>query len=398
MTLEHNTGEYTDRSPDSIGQKAHNLYLLEKLSKGLGFKVPPFRVVPVGSQLTDEQLAEIYNSLEKPLVVRSSSPYEDGETASFAGIFGSYLHIYHLSAFQEAVAKVQASAMSSKALEYAHQHNIQLENRMAVIVQEMIKPRFAGVCYSIGNPDDTRTVVEYNYGLADTLLSGDVPGTIYEYRPDDDLAKTDDIWEWPTLKKIAEITENLEEIYGQRLDVEFAVPDGGFVVYLVQAKPAVDPDWPETTIPDIYSPRVCFESDVVRGAGSFTGPVFVYRNYQNMIGDISNRNKSSSMKMQKQLQELKRFNTAHPQGWVLIADDLSNHAEIMAGGKLTNLRAVATVGYASRFYPVKIVSETGAFYIGIQGKEQWLYRIKTGDTLSVVSDQTRGVVYDLNSQ
>ena len=77
-------------------------------------------------------------------------------------------------------------------------------------------------------------------------------------------------------------------------------------------------------------------------------------------------------------------------------DNLEAHDIIMKDGGLSNLSALVTVDYASRFsHPVKVVSETGAFYLGSLGRKDILDSVNTGDTISITADQSRGLVYDL---
>jgi hypothetical protein len=81
---------------------------------------------------------------------------------------------------------------------------------------------------------------------------------------------------------------------------------------------------------------------------------------------------------------------------VFNTDNLEAHNIMMENGGLSNMQALITVDYASRFsHPAKDISETGAFYLGVVGRKDLLDLIDTGDTLTVVSDQTRGLAYDL---
>jgi hypothetical protein len=144
--------------------------------------------------------------------------------------------------------------------------------------------------------------------------------------------------------------------------------------------------------------RLLSEADVVRGSGIFTGPVFVFRSESELERQAYIQNKKLIYMSIDREAELKKFDEKNPNGYCLIADTLQGHNQILALD-LQNLRTLVTVNYASRFsHPLKVVSEMGIFYLGILGRKDLLDLIVTGDRISIASNQSTGIVYDLEKK
>jgi len=381
-------------SIDVVGGKAFNLYRLAELSQGRDFEVPDFRVITVGAHIGQSQLEELFESLPKPLAVRSSSPWEDSEGLSFAGRFTSVLGVVDFPSLQRAVQEVLASATDSRVSDYARQHGVTVDNRMAVIVQEMVDPLYSGVCYSTVDPRKPRLIAEFTGGLSDELMSGDKQGSLASFDPDFHLTMEFGN-ELPGLERVARVAKDLESVFGERLDIEFAVAKDGRV-FILQARQITDPVWSEVQIPEIEESQVFLQADIVTGSGSFTGEVFVFRSPTELQRYAQAHNRRPMAETHEQWRKLREFNRSHSDGYCLIADNLEAHEIILKDEGLSNLRALVTVDYASRFsHPAKAISETGAFYLGVLGKKGVLDLIDTGDTLTVASDQLRGVAYGL---
>lgn len=381
---------------DVVGGKAYNLFRLAELSQSRDFEVPDFRVIPIGAQMTEPQLEELFNSMPKPLAVRSSSPYEDSQGYSFAGRFTSVLGVNDFSSFQRAVDSVLASAADFRVIDYARQHGLSIDDRMAVIVQEMVDPQYSGVCYSSNNPENPKTVIEYTHGLSHQLMSGDEQGNIVSFDGNFGMTKEFIInYDAPELERVARVARELEGVFGQRVDIEFAVSYDR-KIHVVQARPVTDPVWSEIQIPEVDERGVLLRADIVRGSGIFRGPAFVFISPKEMERYAMAHNIDVWELRHEQWNTLREFNRKNPDGYCLVTDNLEAHNIIMGNDGLSNMRALVTVDYASRFsHPAKVVSETGAFYLGIVGRKDLLDSIDTGDILSVASDQTRGLVYDL---
>jgi pyruvate,water dikinase len=106
----------------------------------------------------------------KPCAVRSSSPFEDLKSASFAGQYESFLNVKGEKALLDAVKGCWASLWGRPAVEYRKKVGIGDENaRMAVLIQEMYPARAAGVLFT-----EEQMIIEASWGLGDILVSGKV--------------------------------------------------------------------------------------------------------------------------------------------------------------------------------------------------------------------------------
>jgi pyruvate,water dikinase len=114
--------------------------------------------------------------LDEAFAVRSSSSFEDLAQASFAGLHETYLNVRGTDLIFERVRDCFASLWSDRAVLYrSHQGFSQIEALMAVVIQRQVECDVAGVGFSIhpvsGRRD--RMVVEANYGLGESVVSGD---------------------------------------------------------------------------------------------------------------------------------------------------------------------------------------------------------------------------------
>jgi rifampicin phosphotransferase len=119
--------------------------------------------------------------LDTPLAVRSSATSEDSAAASFAGQFETVLGVVASedddAALWDAIRRVWASAFGLRALAYAgSEAALAAPPAMAVILQELVDARAAGVAFSIDpvtGATDT-AVVSAVYGLGEGLVSGEL--------------------------------------------------------------------------------------------------------------------------------------------------------------------------------------------------------------------------------
>lgn len=198
-----------------VGGKAATLRELQSA----GFRVPEFVVSPT-------EIEDVVAQLGTPLVVRSSASVEDGETASFAGQFDSFLNLRTVEEVRNAVARCHASLDQPSVLHYCRQQNIPPNSmRMEVIVQKMVQPELAGVVFTV-NPvtGAEEIVVEACPGLADGLLAGHQKPLPSNH---------------PLLEKYREKIERLAEAIGHHFgtpqDVEFAIESGE--IFVLQSRP-----------------------------------------------------------------------------------------------------------------------------------------------------------------
>ncbi len=113
------------------------------------------------------------------VAVRSSAVGEDGHAASFAGQYETYLGVSGADEVLRHIAKCWASGYSAHALDYRRRFGGSSPLRahdLAVGVLELVDARSAGVAFTL-NPvtgDRGRLVVEANWGLGESVVSGQV--------------------------------------------------------------------------------------------------------------------------------------------------------------------------------------------------------------------------------
>lgn len=148
----------TDYPVELIGGKAKGLIALKQLLPDLTASseeksrrriiVPDFFIVPSGYDLSNiETILSQAEQLAYRFAVRSSSPFEDGIEHSFDGVFDTCLKV-DISGLIEAIETVRASAQGQRAQQYAADFGLTIDDRMAVIVQEMVHGSEIGVIYS----------------------------------------------------------------------------------------------------------------------------------------------------------------------------------------------------------------------------------------------------------
>jgi pyruvate, water dikinase len=113
------------------------------------------------------------------VAVRSSAVGEDGHAASFAGQYETYLGVSGIDEVLRHIAKCWASGYSAHALEYRRRFGGSSPlraNDLAVGVLELVDARAAGVAFTLDpvTGDRDRLVVEANWGLGESVVSGQV--------------------------------------------------------------------------------------------------------------------------------------------------------------------------------------------------------------------------------
>jgi pyruvate,water dikinase len=128
-------------------------------------------------QALAEALARLPAGSDAPwYAVRSSSPEEDLEGASFAGGYESVLGVTP-EALPEAIRHCAVSCLSARVLLYKRQQGFDAARpSIAVIVQRQVAAETAGVAFSL-NPVNNcydEAVINANLGLGEAMVSGRV--------------------------------------------------------------------------------------------------------------------------------------------------------------------------------------------------------------------------------
>ena len=224
-----------------------------------------------GLSFTDEMRADL-EQLRKLLAswdhgtcaVRSSSPDEDLEHASFAGGYATVLGVPG-QGIEAAIRECFVSCLDERVIIYKAQHGFDVHHpRIAVLVQKQVESEVSGVGFSL-NPmtnDYDEAVIEASFGLGETVVSGEVtpdhfivdkPGKrILERRRGSksvsrwvrtgggvELRETDRSDESALsdaqVLELAQVLERVEASYGHPVDVEWAYAEGE--LQLLQARP-----------------------------------------------------------------------------------------------------------------------------------------------------------------
>ncbi|MEX2014496.1 MAG: PEP/pyruvate-binding domain-containing protein, partial [Candidatus Saccharimonadales bacterium] len=199
-----------------------------------GLPVPEGLIIPLkafdkeGKLLADsrEELISRLKS-EKLYAVRSSALSEDSEDASWAGQFETFLNTKH----QDIVNKVEEchNSAKSRAKAYAKAKNTE-EFNIAVVVQEMLKPEYAGVLFT-KDPltGEDRMVTEYVEGLGEELVSGRAD-------PERLSWKSGEVADAPfNVEELEHLAKQAIKIFNTPQDIEWAWANNK--MWFVQARP-----------------------------------------------------------------------------------------------------------------------------------------------------------------
>lgn len=196
--------------------------------------------------------------------VRSSSPTEDLEGASFAGGYETILGSNPATIFDD-IARAFASCLDSRVVVYKRQQGFDTSNpQIAIVVQRQIASEVAGVGFSL-NPvtnNYDEAVFNANWGLGETVVAGlATPDTFVVNKVNSVITtrllggKQISIWltkdggtyEKPDPRKdeftindaqVLELTKMMaavEQLYGKPIDIEWCFSQGK--LYLLQARP-----------------------------------------------------------------------------------------------------------------------------------------------------------------
>jgi len=112
-----------------------------------------------------------------PVAVRSSATVEDSPDASFAGEHDTYLWVCGIEDVLDKVRACWASLFTERAVSYRNEmgydHHVV---DMAVAVQKMVRPRAAGVAFTLDptNGDRSGICIDSAWGFGEGVVSGDV--------------------------------------------------------------------------------------------------------------------------------------------------------------------------------------------------------------------------------
>ena len=160
---------------------------------------------------------------EKLYAVRSSATSEDGDDKSFAGMFLTKLNVEPQDV-RDAILEVRASASNNRVQSYDNE-----DQKVDVIVMEMVDARISGVLFSV-NPVDgsNEMLVEYQDGVGG-VVDGSGESTMETWDRGDTLTH---LWQTELRKE----TIALEGLFTKPVDIEWAV-DNEENLWILQVRP-----------------------------------------------------------------------------------------------------------------------------------------------------------------
>jgi len=196
--------------------------------------------------------------------VRSSSPHEDLEGASFAGGYETVLGVTQ-EMLHDAIRRCFLSSLDYRVVVYMRANDFDATDpKIAVVIQKQIASDISGVGFSLNpvtnNYDDA--VFNANWGLGETVVAGLVtPDTFTVDKVHEEVREavigSKELSIWLTQKggtqeqrlyrsndrtlsqtqliELARLVTNVEQLYGMPMDIEWAYEHNR--LYLLQARP-----------------------------------------------------------------------------------------------------------------------------------------------------------------
>ena len=200
------------------------------------------------------------------VAVRSSATAEDLPGMSFAGQQDTYLNVHGGGNVLDAVKRCWASLWTARAMGYRARQGIRSEDiGIAVVVQELVAADVAGILFTANPLTGARDqmTIDAAFGLGEAIVGGHVTpdsftvdkrtgailsqqiadkevmtvrlaeGTREEPVPADQRRQA--AIEAPQVAELARLGARIERLYGQPMDIEWAMRDGK--IFILQARP-----------------------------------------------------------------------------------------------------------------------------------------------------------------
>ena len=123
------------------------------------------------------RLCEQCGDARLPVAVRSSATCEDQPDASFAGEHDTYLWVRGGDAVVAHVLRCWASLFTDRGIAYRLERGYgRAHVAMSVGVQQMVRPRAAGVAFTLNplNGDRSQIAIDASWGFGEAVVSGEV--------------------------------------------------------------------------------------------------------------------------------------------------------------------------------------------------------------------------------
>jgi len=253
-----------------------------------------------------EAIRQAYAELggdDLPVAVRSSATAEDLPEMSFAGQQETYLNMHGAAMVLEAVKRCWASLWTARAIGYRARYGIAPQDvSLAVVVQELVSADASGILFTANPLTGARDQVMMNaaWGLGEAIVGGQVtPDTVVVDRASGAITEQEisekDVMTVRTREgtheepvpaerrtravlspaqaaELARIGVQIEDLYGQPMDIEWALHDGR--VSVVQARPITAlPALPEPAARPHVTPAAEWKLPNPKGSYIRSGPL-----------------------------------------------------------------------------------------------------------------------------
>jgi len=177
------------------------------------------------------------------VAVRSSATCEDGETASFAGQFESFLPLF-TDQVLEGVRKCWASIFTQRVLIYTLFHEIPFYKiKMACLIQEMIEAEKGGLAFTknILNGQGDALVIEALAGSPEEIVSATADPNRWIISKEKaniiskNLIDERGVLTEKELKELHHVSLKIERFYQKPQDIEWIIKKGR--IFILQARP-----------------------------------------------------------------------------------------------------------------------------------------------------------------
>src|SRR4030065_187894 len=217
-------------------------------------------------------LAQVFDVPDLPVAIRSTATAEDLPGASFAGQQDTFLWVKGGDEVLEKIKGCMSSLFTPRAISYRMKMGFPHEKvLMSVGVQKIVDARAAAVMFTLNpvNGDPSKIVIEGNWGLGETVVSGQVnPDKFVVDKVTKEIERTiSQKWtqcifdpekgmvchldipherqelqciEDQEIHELARYAKRIEEYYGSPQDIEWAIDkDKPFPlnIFLVQSRP-----------------------------------------------------------------------------------------------------------------------------------------------------------------
>jgi len=219
-----------------------------KILKENNINVPNFDVV-----LWEERNKKIaVSNCKGKYAIRSSSNLEDGDTASAAGQFETYLNVPK-RLINKRIQDCFNSLNNKNVKDYLKKNKISSDNiKMNVIIQEMVDADYSGVLFT-SNPQGllNESVIVVGEGLGNNIVEDKIKTTTYYYNTTDNIYYYEgqkDYLDKELVLELISISNKIKALLGEYLDIEFAIKKKE--IFILQARPITTLDTDNIVILD----------------------------------------------------------------------------------------------------------------------------------------------------